>query len=238
MRIQWPLIAAATVLSAGTCALAQQPAPPPEQKDHVAAVKESLKNSMVTLRQYEWVETTAVSMKGEEKSRTQNRCVYGAEGKVVKTPLVSAPAGDSKSPRGVRGKVVANKKEEISDSMKEAIALVKQYVPPDPARLQAAKDAGRVTLNPPDAQGNMTMVVKDYLKTGDSLTIALNAATDRLGGIKVATFTDKAKDAVNLNVTMGAFPDGTVYAGTIGLEVKAQNMTVAIDNSGYQKVRS
>lgn len=41
------------------------------------------------------------------------------------TPIVSAPAGDAKSPRGVRGKVVANKKEEISDSMKEAIALVK-----------------------------------------------------------------------------------------------------------------
>lgn len=37
------------------------------KKDHVAAVKESLQKSMVTLRQYEWVETTAVSMKGEEK---------------------------------------------------------------------------------------------------------------------------------------------------------------------------
>jgi hypothetical protein len=84
----------------------------------------------------------------------------------------------------------------------------------------------------------MTMVVKDYLKSGDSLTIALNAATDRLGGIKVATFTDKAKDGVNLNVGMSAFPDGTVYAGTIGLDVTAQNLTVAIDNSESRKLGS
>jgi hypothetical protein len=193
---------------------------------------------MTALRQYEWVETTAVSIKGEEKSRTQNRCRYGAEGKVEKTPIANAPADDSKKPRGVRGKIVENKKEEISDSMKEAIALVKQYVPPDPTRIQAAKDAGRLTLTPPDAQGNVKIVVKDYLKAGDSLTIALNAATDRLGGIMVATFTDTSKDVVNLNVGMGAFPDGTIYTEKIGLDVKAQNLAVAIDNSGYRKLGS
>jgi hypothetical protein len=52
------------------------------KKDHAAAVKESLQKSLAALRQYQWVETTTVSMKGEEKSRTQNNCYYGADGKV------------------------------------------------------------------------------------------------------------------------------------------------------------
>ena len=43
-------------------------------------------------------------------------------------------------------------KEKISASMQEGMGLVQENVSPDPARIQAAKDAGRLTLAPPDAQ--------------------------------------------------------------------------------------
>ena len=93
-------------------------------KDHASAVKESLQTSMAALRQYQWVETTVVSIKGEEKSRTEQNCYYGADGKVQKTPVAAAPADEDKKKRGLRGKVVENKKDEISDATKEAVALV------------------------------------------------------------------------------------------------------------------
>ena len=216
-------------------AAAQQPDAAAGKKDHATAVKESLQKSMAALRQYQWVETTAVSMKGEEKSRTQSNCYYGADGKVQKTPVAAPAADEGKKQRGVRGRAVENKKEEISDAVKEAVALVKEYVPPDPARIQAAKEAGRVTVTPPDPQGNVQIVIKDYLKAGDSLTLAANAATDQISGVTVATFTDKGKDPVGLKVTFGAFPDGTVYPAKTQLDVAAQNLAVAIENSGYKK---
>jgi hypothetical protein len=50
--------------------------------DQIAAIKQSMAESQQLLRQYEWIETTAISVKGEEKSRQQNRCYYGAIGKV------------------------------------------------------------------------------------------------------------------------------------------------------------
>lgn len=220
-------------------AAAQEPAAPAAgTKDHATAVKESLQKSMAALRQYQWVETTAVSMKGEEKSRDQKNCYYGADGKVQKTPVAAAPAPakDDKRSRGVKARVVENKTEEISDAVKEAIGLVKQYVPPDPARIQAAKDAGRVSVTPPDPAGQVRLVIKDYLKPGDSLTLDANAATDRISGVTVATFTEKAKDAVGLKVAFGAFADGTVYPSKIQLDVAAQNLAIAIENSGYKKV--
>jgi hypothetical protein len=124
----------------------------------------------------------------------------------------------------------------MSDAMKEAVGLVKQYVPPDPARIQAAKDEGRLTLTPPDAKGQVRVAIKDYLKAGDSLTIDLNVATDRISGIKVATFTDSVKDVVDLKVALGAFTDGTVFAEKIQLDVASQNLGVAIENSGYKKM--
>jgi hypothetical protein len=256
MNARIRLIALVPLAIVTTWAVAQETQPPPQAppapapstepaatvppaatgQDRVVALKQSLASSAAALRKYEWMETTVVSMKGEEKSRKQNRCYYGADGKVQKVPIEAAPAAPAKEKRGVRGKVVANKKEEIGDSMKEAIALVKSYVPPDAARIQAAKEAGKVTVNPPDAQGKVQMVIKDYLKAGDSLTIDLNAAANTLTGLTVASFTDKEKNAVGLKVTLSALADGAIYPANIALDVKEQNMNVAITNSGYKKM--
>lgn len=238
MDVRSVIVAVAFLLSAASPVVAQQSAAPAGGEDHVAAIKQSLQTSAAALRQYQWVETTVVSVKGEEKSRTQATCYYGADGKVQKTPTGAAPAGDSKDKRGLRGKIVENKKEDISESTKEAVALVKQYVPPDPARIQAAKDAGKLSVVPPDPQGLVRVVVKDYLKAGDSLTIDVNAATDVISGVTVATFTDSAKDAVGLRVSFGTLPDGAVSAAVINLDVAAQNLAVAIENTGYTKVGS
>lgn len=231
-----------TLISARAFAQETQPpaqpaaqAPAPQGQDRVAALKQSLGSSMAALRKYEWMETTVVSMKGEEKSNKQNRCYYGADGKVEKVPVEAASAAAAKEKRGVRGKVVANKKEEIGDAVKEAMALVKSYVPPDPARIQAAKDAGKVTTSSPDAQGRVKMVISDYLKAGDSLTVELNAAANSLAGLTVASFTDKEKNAVGLKVAFGALTDGTTYPAKIDLDIKSQNMSIAITNSGYRK---
>jgi hypothetical protein len=213
---------------------AQQPTgAAPEKKDHVAAVKESLQKSMAALRKYEWIETTVVSLKGEEKSRAQKNCYYDVAGKLQKIPL---SATEEKKKGGLRGKAQKNKKEELSDATKEAVGLVKQYVPPDPARIQAAKEESRLSVTPPNSKGEVRLVIKDYLKPGDSLTLDVNAATDRIQGVTIATLTDKEKDAVGLKVAFGAFPDGTVYPEKIQLDVASQKLAIAIENSGYKKM--
>ncbi len=201
--------------------------------DHVTAVKESLQKSMVALRKYEWIETTVISLKGEEKSRAQKNCYYDVAGKLQKIPLT---ATEEKKKGGLRGKVQKNKKEELSDAVKEAVALVKQYVPPDPARIQAAKEESRLSLTPPNSKGEVRLVIKDYLKPGDSLTFDVNAASDRILGVTITTLTDKEKDAVGLKVAFGAFPDGTVYPEKIQLDVASQKLAIAIENSGYKKM--
>src|ERR1039457_4203889 len=103
-------------------AVAQQPSVP----ERVAALKASLAASQIVLRQYEWIETTVVSLKGDEKSRKQERCYYGADGKVQNLPAAAAPEPEQK--RGLRGRIIAKKKEELTDYMKNALILVKSYV--------------------------------------------------------------------------------------------------------------
>ena len=62
----------------------------PTLQEQVAALKASLAANKKALRQYEWIETTIVSLKGEEKSRSQDRCYYGADGQLEKVQ-VTAP---------------------------------------------------------------------------------------------------------------------------------------------------
>ena len=211
-------------------AVAQQPSVP----ERVAALKASLAASQIILRQYEWIETTVVSLKGDEKSRKQERCYYGADGGIQKVEVSASPEPQKK--RGLRGKIIAKKKEELTDYMKQAVALVKTYVPPNPAKIQAAKDAGKVTIEVLEPGKRARLNFRDYEKAGDNLGVEVDLVNNRPLGVKVSTYLDDAKDAVLLDVRMGQLNDGTTYASDITLDAPAKKVKVAMENSGYRKM--
>jgi hypothetical protein len=215
----------------------------PEQ--HLAAIKQSLASSQVSLRKYEWIETTVLSVKGEEKSRKQQRAYYGADGKLQKLPVAGAPqqpqAEQGRGGRGRRGgrvveQVVENKKDEMQDYMERAVALVHRYVPPDPAQIQAARDAKRMAAAPP-AGGRVRVSFTDYILKGDMLAIDLDVAANRLAGISVSTYLDAPDEAVKLNVRMDTLTDGTVFTGETTLDVAEKNIRVVIQNTGHRPLQ-
>jgi hypothetical protein len=204
---------------------------PPQ--DRVAALKQWLGQSKAQQKQYQWIQTTVVSVKGEQKSSKEEQCYYGADGTVQKVPLTAPP--EAKEKRGLRGKIVENKKEEMSDSMKQAVALVKTYVPPSTEKIQACKDAGNMSMTPlPDGK-SVQLTFKNYEKPGDTLSVTMDTATNRLLGIKVNSYMQDQKQAVTLNVSIDTLPDGTGYASQIVLDDKAEELGVTITNSGYRK---
>jgi hypothetical protein len=216
---------------------AQQAGPTPAER--VAALKQSLAQSQKQIRQYEWVETTIISLKGEEKARTQKRCYYGADGKLQKTPM-GEPAAQPQQPasQGGRGgrmkaKVVENKKDDMKDYMEKASALIHKYVPPNPDDIQRAKD--KVKVETPVA-GRARLTFADYLLPGDRLVVDVDAAANKLAGLSVASYLDKKEDTVTLDVKMGALADGTGYTAETTLDAKAKNIRVVIQNTGYKPI--
>jgi hypothetical protein len=239
------LVIAAAAFGAGAVLQAQQPAAQAAGgggQDHVAALKQTMQQGMALARKYEWIETTVISLKGEEKGRTQKRCYYGADGKVQKIsldkPQQEAEEGGRGGRRGgrLKEKIVENKKDEMKEYMEQAAALIHQYVPPDAERIQAAKDAGRIAVNP-QADGKARLVISQYLQAGDSVSIDLDPASSKLQGLGVTTYLGKPDDVVALAVQMNALPDGAIYAGQTTFEAKAKNITVVIQNSGHRPVQ-
>jgi hypothetical protein len=211
-------------------------APTPQEK--IATLKQALADSAKSIRQYQWTETTSISMKGEEKSKLQNTVVYGADGKLQKTPLnPPAPKAEAKTSRRDKDKgdrlkenIVENKKEEISDYMKQAVALIQSYVPPKPEQIQAAQQAGNMTV-----QGGK-IEFKDYLKPKDLMTIEIDPSGKRLSKLSVASYIEKPDEPVTLNVVFGALEDGTSYTQQTTLDAKAKNIKVVVSNGGYKKI--
>jgi hypothetical protein len=220
--------------------LAQAPA----AAERAAAVKEALAQNQAALKQYTWIETTDVSLKGEVKKHEQKQCSYGADGKVVKTPMAgAAPAAPKEKEKGgggrrgggrVKESIVENKVEDLKEYMEKVVALVHQYVPPDPQKIKAAESAGNVAASP--GTGVTTLTVKSYAKPGDALAIGFDPAAKKLSSYSVTSYVEKPKDDdVTLNVMFGRLADGTSYPQEIVMVVKAKNIQVKITNSGHKK---
>lgn len=205
----------------------------PTAAERAAMLKATLAASQAVLRQYEWIETAVVSLKGDEKSRKQARCYYGADGAVQKIELSKSP--EPKKKRGLRGRIAENKQEELTDYMKSALALVKSYVPPSPSRIQAAKDMGKVSIEILQPGKRVRLNFRDYEKPGDNLGVELDLANNRPLGLKVSTYLDEAKDTVTLDVRMDQLNDGTTYPLNVTLDAKAKKLKVTVQNSGYRK---
>jgi len=220
---------------------ARQDAPAAAPAERVAALKQSLQQSHATLRKYEWIETTIISLKGEEKSRKQQRCFYGADGKVQKLPLAGAEPAAPDAERGRRGggrvkeRIVENKKDEIQQYMERAVGLVHQYVPPQPEAVEAAKKAGKIAVSAAPG-GRASLQFKDFIKPGDMLGVEIDQATNALAGLFVNSYLDAPADVVSLNVEFRALADGTNYAAQTTLDAKAKNIRVVIQNSGYKPI--
>jgi len=203
------------------------------QQDKIAAFKQALAQNQKRLGQYEWTETTIMKMKGEEKSRVQKHCFYGPDGKVQKQQI-SAPA-QQQSPGGLKGKVVAKKKEEISEYMKQAVELVHSYVPPAAERIQAARDSDKLSFSPM-GQSAVQLNFKDFMKPGDSMTLKVDKGKYALQSVSVKSYMEKKEDAIDLDVSFAALNDGVSYPAQIVLNAPAKKIQVVVQNSNYQKM--
>ena len=111
----------------------------------LAAAKETAATNQQALRSYSWIEKTELLLNGEIKNTKVDSCRYGPDGAVVKTAVVEPQTAEKKP--GLRGRIVEKKTGEMKEELESAIALVRQYVPPEPEKMQAVITAGTASLS-------------------------------------------------------------------------------------------
>ena len=231
MPLVMPILLAGVVFTVGTNAQN------PELQQRVAEIKQASAKNKQALASYTWVEQVTISLKGEQKKQEHFQVRLGPDGKPQKTSL-DAPS-DASAPSGGRLKkhIVEKKKEEYKDYADEMKTLAQQYVPPDKDLLENAYKQGNISIGPSaGAPNQFQLVIKNYLKPQDSLTIVFDKAQKAIVGIQIASYMDDPKDAMNLAVQFSRLPDGTNHVSNLVIDGVSKQLNVAIQNSGYQHV--
>ena len=232
---RWILLSVTAVLASLFFATAQTGEAGGELHQKIAAVKQSVAENQQKLHQYQWTETTQLTLKGEPKPPKTSVCRYGPDGKVEKTPM-GEPASPS-SGRRLKQKVVEKKKEEMEGYMGQVKTLLAEYVPPDPQKMEQAFKAGNASLNPNPGAQTVALVFRNYAQPGDQMTLSFSTATRKVTSLNVNTYMDDPKDVVTLGVQMGSLPDGTNYAQRTVLDATAKKLQVTTTNSNYERTR-
>jgi hypothetical protein len=222
------IILGAVLLTSSVPAIAQNG----ELQQKLAAVKQAAAENKQQLHQYQWIETTQLTLKGDAKPSSQKLCQYGPDGQVQKTPI--GPPPEQPSGGRMKQRVIAKKKEEMQDYMGDVKGLLSMYVPPDPQKMEQAFQAGKVSLNP--AGGAVNLIFTDYAQPGDRMTLTFDTTTKKITSLSVNTYMGEAKDAVTLQVQMATLPGGPNYAQQTVLNASGKQLVVTTTNSNYQKV--
>ena len=168
-----------------------------EQK--LMAIKDAQAANKQKLAQYTWQETETISIKGNVKD-TKVYQIQMVNGQQQKTLLNDQKASSGGGREGrVKEHAIAEEDRGYQEYGQSIGALAKQYITPNPEALMKAKQAGDISLQP--GGGAVSLVIKNYIKQGDSMTMTINEQTHSPASVQVNSYLDP-KDAVTISAQL------------------------------------
>jgi len=200
------------------------------QKAAGLGIVSSMAENSEKLKQYTFKQKAEVYLKGELKKTSVSQIHFDSNGERVAIPLEASPAADTQQRRGRIGRRIAEeKKDEMKEYLERLTGLMGQYLPPTEDRVKAAVPAAQFSHPDP---GTAEVTFPDYLKPGDSMTVALNAAEKRIAQISVKSSLDS--DPVSIVVNFSQLPDGTNYPAITSLQSEAKGIELRLSTYDYQ----
>jgi hypothetical protein len=230
------LVSAATISAAVyvlAFALPEASAQNPGLGQKVAEIKQASAANKQALARYTWQEQQAISLKGEVKKTVSYQVSIGADGQQQKIELGSTAAPPPSGGR-FKQRIVARKTDEFQQYGQQVAALAKQYTQPNPQLLQQAYQQGNASIQLGGAPGTVTLVIKNYIKPGDSMTLVFNEGQNAIQTLQVSSYLTDPKDAVTMVVQFAKLPSGVNHVATAQINGVSKQMTVAIQNFNYQ----
>jgi hypothetical protein len=234
----WTLaIVAAAALGLTALAAFSSPAQNPQLQERVAEIRQASAQNKQLLAQYTWHEQQTISIKGDVKKQTVYQVQMGPDGKQQKTQISpQQQSSNGGQERGLRGRIKEKKIGEFEQYAKQVAALAQSYAHLDPQKLQQLFQQGNITLGSGGAPGDVRMVIHNYLKQGDSVTLVFDRSEKALQSINVASYLDNPQDAVTISAQYAKIPGGPNHVKTMTVNGVSKHLTVTMQNSNYQKM--
>ena len=207
----------------------------PQMQQRIAEVKESAAKNKQALAHYSWQEHETIAIKGNVKDTKVSQVRLGPDGKPQKVEMENMPQSSGGRQHGLAHHVKEKKGEEYKEYGQQIAALAQQYAQPDPERLQQAFQQGNVMLGSGGAPGQVKMVIANYIKPNDKVTLMFNQQAKAIQSLDIATYLNDPKDAVHIGAQFNQLPDGTNHVDTMQMNGVTKQLLVTTRNSNYQK---
>jgi len=206
----------------------------PALKARFAEVEQSIAANKQALSHYTWEQSQTTSIKGEVKKQQLFQVSVGPDGQQQKTEINAAPAAQP-SGGALKRHVVAKKKAEFQEYGQQIAILAKQYTQPNPDALQQAYQQGNISMQLGGDPGMVSLVIKNYIKPNDSVTLVFSRQQKAIQSLRVATYLSDPTDAVTISAQFAKLPDGTNHVDSAQINGTSKQLTIVTQNSNYQR---
>jgi hypothetical protein len=224
-------VASAAIAFFAVTAVAQSP----QLQEKLAEIKQAQATNKQKLAQYSWQEQETISIKGEVKD-TKIYQVHMGPGGQQKTEINNEPAKQGGREGRLKKRVVEHVTDEYQQYGQQIAALAHQYTPPDPQKLEQAYKQGNVSLQSGGAPNEVSLIIKNYVKPNDSMTLVFDRQAKAITGVTIASYLNDPGDAVKISTQFGQLPDGTNHVSNMTVDGVSKHLTVAEQTSNYQKM--
>jgi hypothetical protein len=205
-----------------------------EMQQKIQEIKMSSAANKAALAQYTWQQQQTISIKGEVKKVQQYQVRIGPDGKQQRTEINAQPPAQPSGGR-LKRRIVEKKTEEYKDYAEQMAGIARQYAQPDPAVIQAAFGKGNVSIVPNGSTGATSLIIKNYLKPGDQVTLVFNAQK-ALQSAQIATYMNDPSDSFTVAVQYAKLPAGSNQVSSIQVNGKTKQLAIVIQNSNFQRI--
>ena len=200
----------------------------------LAEVKQASAANKRALAHYNWQESVTTSIKGEVKKQQLFLVSVGPDGQQQKSEINAQPDQASGGP--LKRHIVAKKKAEYKDYGEQIADLARRYTQPDPDRLQQAYQQGNISMQLGGGANTLTLIIKNYIKPNDSVTLVFNKQNKAIQSIRVASYLDDPTDAVTIAAQFAKLPNGINHVTGTQINGASKQLTVVTQNSNYQPI--
>lgn len=227
--------AAAVILALSPLAARLALSQNPEIQQKVAEVKQAAAANKEALSRYQWQEQQSIAIKGNVKDTKTFQVRLGPDGKPQKEELTNLPQSSGGRQHGLVHHEKEKKGEEYKEYGQQMAAMAQQYAQPDPERLQAAFQQGNVMMGSGGIPGQAKLVITNYLKPNDKVTLVFNQQAKAIESVNVESYLNDPKDAVTIAAQFARLPDGTNHVSTMQINGVSKNLLITTQNSNYEK---
>lgn len=226
------LVVAAALTFGGAGLLAQENA-----VEMALDYSRSLKQNRVLMKEYSWKSRVEIEIEGEKKAAQIAHIRFNTDGELERT--VVASESDVKKKRGIRGRIQRKKQQETRELVQTVAKLLMRYELPSTGTMVDFFE--RSGIDRAAAEGGPIRISGEkMIKSGDEVTIWIDAETQRPTELVVHTWVPKEEDSedrvrVDSKTEYGTLGNGAAYPKKTTVKIPALEMHLEIEQFDHIK---